>query len=49
MLVIVVDEGLEVLNLDHLTAILAIVDQGVDLERLGRVLRQQLLNLDIIK
>ena len=49
MLVIVVDEGLEVLNLDHLTAILAIVHQGVDLERLGCVLRQQLLNLDIIK
>lgn len=49
MLVIIVDQCLEVLNLDHLTAILAIVYQGIDLERLGCMLRQQLLNLDIIK
>ena len=40
MLVIIVDEGLEVLNLDHLPSVLAIVHQGVDLQRLGRVLGQ---------
>ena len=49
MLVIIVDEGLEVLNLDHLAAILAIVHKGVDLEGLGCVLGQKLLNLDVIK
>ena len=49
VLVIIVDEGLEVLNLDHLPAILAIVHERVDLEWLRCMLGQQLLNLDVIK
>ena len=38
VLVVVIDEGLEILNLDHLPAILAVLYQWVDLKRLVCVL-----------
>ena len=49
MLVIVVDEGLEILDLYHLPAVLPILNQRVDLQGLGRMLSEQLLDLDVVK
>ena len=49
MLVIVVDEGLKILDLYHLPAVLPILNQRVDLQGLGRMLSEQLLDLDVVK
>ena len=49
MLVVVVNEGLKVANLDHLTFLGLGLDETVHLHRLVGVLCEELLYFDIVK